>query len=88
MWRGSNVDPFTWGWKVMSCIMIPIPMQQVPTPPELLKIFRCDCKAVCKNVRCTYVKMDSSVCKYVLSVEVYLVNSQESNLNSDEDDVI
>ena len=83
------MDPFTWGWKVLNGMMIPIPMQQAPAPPELLKIFCCDCKAGCKNVRCTCVK-NGLKCTQVYGEcrSVSCINSQESNLNSDEYDVI
>ena len=89
IWRGSNVDPFTWGWKVLNGMMIPIPMQQAPAPNELLKIFRCDCKVGCKNVRCTCVKNElkrTQVCDECRGVSC--INSQESILNSDEDELI
>ena len=74
---------------MLNGMMIPIPMQQAPAPNELLKIFRCDCKVGCKNVRCTCVKNGlkyTQVCGECRGVSC--INSQESNLNSDKDNVI
>lgn len=83
------MESLKWGLKVQKGMMMPIPMRQAPAPPELLKIFRCDCKTGCKTFRCTCMKHGlkcTQVCGECRGVSC--INSQEINLELDEDDVI
>ena len=55
-WLLRLTSPLEWGFKVQDNRLLPITMDILPAPPELLKMFRCGCKSGCKSSRCTCVK--------------------------------
>ena len=52
-WRGINLDPINWGWKLENDRLRPITSLQEPVPPSLLHVITCNCKAGCeRNCEC------------------------------------
>lgn len=43
-WRGVNLNPTDWGWKLSSQGLTPIPTIMDPAPPALLRKISCKCK--------------------------------------------
>ena len=56
MWKGEEIDPSKWGWKVINDAMIPRHTDLSCAPEELLKLISCHCKNVCSNMRCSCKK--------------------------------
>lgn len=47
IWLGNDVDIENWGWKYSNNIFIPITMNQLPAPDNLLQMLFCNCKKGC-----------------------------------------
>ena len=87
VWRGQDIPPLSWGWKILNNKMVPIAMKQAPAPSNLLKVVRCGCKTGCKTSACTCLKHGlkcTPVCKECRGVSC--VNCQVVLLESCEDD--
>ena len=54
-WKGcgDELNPEEWGWQVIAGRCIPVMTDQPPAPPELLQLFRCNCKEHYNTSRCT-----------------------------------
>lgn len=48
-WRGVNLNPTDWGWKLSSQGLIPITTTMDPAPPALLRKISCKCKKGCSG---------------------------------------
>lgn len=48
-WRGVNLNPTDWGWKLSSQGLTPIPTTMDPAPPALLRKISCKCKKGCSG---------------------------------------
>jgi cellobiose-specific phosphotransferase system component IIA len=51
----TTLLPTDWGWHLKGSSLFPIPMQQQPGPPELMKVIFCNCKSdkPCSSQLCT-----------------------------------
>ena len=56
MWKGREIDPKKWGWKVINDAMFPCHTDLACAPEELLKLICCQCKKGCTNMRCSCKK--------------------------------
>lgn len=55
VWRqlsDGDIDPVSWGWKIVDGGYYPIMTDIEAGPPDILKIIRCSCKGEC-NSRCS-----------------------------------
>ncbi|KAL1446643.1 hypothetical protein WDU94_013906 [Cyamophila willieti] len=48
-WRGVNLNPTDWGWKLSSQGLIPITTTMDAAPPTLLRKISCKCKKGCSG---------------------------------------
>ena len=65
-WKGNELNPEKWGWKVADGKMTPLQTDRAPAPQCLLQIVRCSCKTECKDLRCGCRKQGLS-CSLVCS---------------------
>ena len=52
-WKGEEIDPEEWGWKLQENQIIPITTDLPPATDSLLKVLRCNCKSRCNTLRCS-----------------------------------
>ena len=52
-WRGVDLPPTEWGWKVIGSSLIPIMTDKDVAPKALLEMIRCSCKTGCSTMRCS-----------------------------------
>ncbi|KAE8743484.1 hypothetical protein FOCC_FOCC010907 [Frankliniella occidentalis] len=52
-WRGAELDPTKWGWKVVNNIFQPVMTLLPPAPPEVLELSACGCAGNCSTRRCS-----------------------------------
>ena len=57
-WRGHNLQPIEWGWRVSNLKLIPIMTDKDVAPKSLLEVIRCNCKSDCSTMRCPCRKAD------------------------------
>ena len=55
-WKGTEIDPTKWGWKITNNMMMPKYTDLPCAPEELLKIISCNCKIGCSSMRCSCKK--------------------------------
>lgn len=48
IWLGNDLDIENWGWKYSNTMFIPITMNQLPAPDNLLQMLFCNCKKGCR----------------------------------------
>ena len=62
-WKGREIHPNKWGWKITNNMMIP-KYTDLPCAPEgLLKIISCNCKTDCSIMRCS-CKKNGLICSF------------------------
>ena len=47
IWLGNDINIGDWGWKYLNNMFIPITMNQLPAPDNLLQMLFCNCKKGC-----------------------------------------
>ena len=52
-WKGNNMQPCDWGWKVHNANLIPIMTDKDVAPKTILEVIRCNCKSSCTSMRCS-----------------------------------
>ena len=52
-WRGYDLPPTDWGWKVTGSNLTPIMTNKDVAPQDLLEMVRCSCKTGCSTMRCS-----------------------------------
>ena len=52
-WRGYDLPPTDWGWKVTGSNLTPIMTNKDVAPQDLLEMIRCSCKTGCSTMRCS-----------------------------------
>ena len=52
-WRGIDLPPTDWGWRVAESSLIPIMTDKDVAQKSLLEIIRCSCKTGCSSMRCS-----------------------------------
>ena len=55
-WKGREIDPTKWGWKITNNMMMPKYTDLPCVPEKLLKIISCNCKTGCSSMRCSCKK--------------------------------
>ena len=48
-WRGIQLPPTEWGWKLAEEHLIPIASLKAPAPQKLIKLIACNCKSGCER---------------------------------------
>ncbi len=90
VWRGNNMAPDGWGWRVSSAGRLPIRMTQPAAPERLLKIIRCNCSGKCDKKTCTCRKNGLQCtpacgqCKGITCINVPQVESQDDDDDQDQ----
>jgi len=51
-WRGVDLTPMEWGWKLVADKLQPIQTTEPPAPTRLLKLILCNCKGDCSTNNC------------------------------------
>ena len=89
IWMGrTEIDLLDWGWIRKGDYIMPTKMSKQAAPESLMNIIRCSCKTDCKG-RCSCHKYDlkcSSMCKNCRGISC--LNSRESSIEEDEDDIM
>ena len=58
-WRGVNLNPTDWGWKLENGQLRPVTSLADPIPPSILHLIACNCRAGCER-QCECRKMGLS----------------------------
>lgn len=66
LWRGNQLPPTDWGWKVVEGQLVPITTLKAAAPAKLLKLIACNCKVGCeKTCQCRQAGlMCNAMCGY------------------------
>ena len=48
-WRGTNLPPTDWGWKLVQGSLLPVISLKEPAPSHLLQLMSCKCKRNCSK---------------------------------------
>ena len=48
-WRGNNLPPTDWGWKLVQGNLLPVISLKEPASSHLLQLISCNCKGNCSN---------------------------------------
>lgn len=46
-WKGNQLDPTEWGWRIQDNMMVPVETDQHVAPDSILKLVSCGCKGGC-----------------------------------------
>jgi hypothetical protein len=46
-WKGNQLNPTDWGWRIQDNILVPVETEQPVAPNSLLKLVSCGCKGDC-----------------------------------------
>ena len=52
-WKGMNICPEDWGWKMVDGKLLPVQTNRNPAPDYLLDIITCGCKTGCAGNNCS-----------------------------------
>ena len=55
-WLGNRLAPQYWGFKDTGLFILPVYMETVSAPPEVMNIIHCSCNGSCKLHVCYYHK--------------------------------
>ena len=86
-WKGQDLNPCNWGWKIQSGKCVAIRTDLAAAPKTLLEIVKCNCKTGCKTGRCTCKKHGlecTAVCGECKGVSCE--NGQQLDLSEDDND--
>ena len=65
-WRGVNLNPLCWGWKIVNGYLRPIPTSNIAAPEQLLHLVSCSCTDDCqRSCECRKSTLScSTMCAY------------------------
>lgn len=83
-WRGNDLDPEKWGWRIVNGKLVPKQTELPAAPQSLLELVRCSCKTGCNDLRCGCRKQGLSCSLSCTACRGVCANSDNVEEDSDE----
>ena len=84
-WKGNDLLPERWGWKLVDNELAPIPTDLPPAPQELLELIRCKCNGDCSSRACSCRKSGLPCNDACINCDSNCTNSTQLTYNEDDD---